>query len=69
MNRRDAIGSLSMAGGASLLASTHSLADALSPRLNDAYAQAVAGTAPVKIRDIRTILTARICLQQKPEST
>jgi mannonate dehydratase len=58
MNRRDAIGSLSMAGGASLLASTHSLADALSPRPNDAYAQAVAGTAPVKIRDIKTILTA-----------
>ena len=58
MNRRDAIGSLSMAGGASLLASTHSLADALSPRPHDGYAQAVAGTAPVKIRDIKTILTA-----------
>jgi mannonate dehydratase len=58
MNRRDAIGSLSMAGGASLLASTHSLADALAPRPHDGYAQAVAGTAPVKIRDIKTILTA-----------
>jgi mannonate dehydratase len=57
MNRRDAIGSLSLAGGASLLASTQSLADALSPA-SDGYAQAVAGTAPVRIRDIKTILTA-----------
>jgi mannonate dehydratase len=58
MNRRDAIGSLSLAGGASLLASTHSLADALSPGSSAAYAQAVTGTAPIRIRDIKTILTA-----------
>src|SRR5205085_5713205 len=57
MNRRDAIGTLSL-GGASLLASTQSLADALTPTINPAYAQAVTGTAPVKIRDIKTILTA-----------
>src|SRR5258706_14217668 len=43
MNRRDALGTISL-GGASLLAS--------------GYTQAVKGTAPVKIRDIRTILTA-----------
>jgi mannonate dehydratase len=58
MNRRDAIGSLSMAGGASLLASTHSLAGALSPGPAGVLAQAVTGTAPVRIRDIKTILTA-----------
>jgi mannonate dehydratase len=48
MNRRDAISTLSMAGGATLLASNE-LAG---------YTQAVRGTAPVKIRDIKTILTA-----------
>src|SRR5438093_5549882 len=58
MNRRDAIGTLSAAGGASLLASTQTLADALAPAVHSGYAQAVAGTAPVKIRDIKTILTA-----------
>jgi mannonate dehydratase len=47
-----------MAGGASMLASTQSLADALVPGSLAGYAQAVAGTAPVKIRDIKTILTA-----------
>jgi mannonate dehydratase len=57
MNRRDLLGTLSMAGGASMLGSTQSLADALTPTLAG-YAQAVAGTAPVKIRDIKTILTA-----------
>jgi len=46
MNRRDAIGTLSL-GGAALLADIH-----------PGYAQAVTGTAPVKIRDIKTILTA-----------
>src|SRR5262245_32722676 len=46
MNRRDAIGTMSM-GGASILAGVH-----------PGYAQAVAGVAPVKIRDIKTILTA-----------
>src|SRR3954468_23628601 len=56
MNRRDAIGTLSV-GGASLFASSSSLADALAGTL-PAYAQAIAGTAPVKIRDIKTILTA-----------
>src|SRR5947209_6926774 len=58
MNRRDAIGTLSAAGGASLLASTQSLADAFAPTIHPGFAQALAGTAPVKIRDIKTILTA-----------
>jgi len=58
MNRRDVLGTLSMAGGASMLGSTQSLADALVPGSVAGYAQAVAGTAPVKIRDIKTILTA-----------
>ena len=58
MNRRDVLGTLSMAGGASMLGSTQSLADALVPGSMTGYAQAVAGTAPVKIRDIKTILTA-----------
>src|SRR6516165_11890582 len=47
MNRRDAIGSISL-GGASLLTTN----------LDARFAQAVAGTAAVKIRDIKTILTA-----------
>ena len=46
MNRRDALGTLSL-GGASLLAD-----------INPGFAQAAAGTAPVRIRDIKTILTA-----------
>jgi mannonate dehydratase len=58
MNRRDVLGTLSMAGGASMLGPTQSLADALAPGSVAGYAQAVAGTAPVKIRDIKTILTA-----------
>src|SRR5438876_2029710 len=58
MNRREAISSLSFAGGASLFAPTSLLADVLTPKCDSSYAQAVAGTAPVKIRDIRTILTA-----------
>jgi mannonate dehydratase len=58
MNRRDVLGTLSMAGGASMLGSTQSLADALAPASAAGYAQAVAGTAAVKIRDIKTILTA-----------
>src|SRR6185503_13369788 len=52
------LGTLSMAGGASMLGSTQSLADALVPESMTGYAQAVAGTAPVKIRNIKTILTA-----------
>lgn len=35
-----------------------SLGDALRPKANSRYVQAVNGTAPVKIRDIKTILTA-----------
>jgi mannonate dehydratase len=58
MNRREAIRSLSFAGGASLLASTPSLAGGLAPKAEASYAQAVKGSAPVKIRDIKTILTA-----------
>src|SRR3954468_5006075 len=46
MNRRDALGTISL-GGASILAGVH-----------PGYAQAVAGVAPIKIRDIKTILTA-----------
>jgi mannonate dehydratase len=58
MNRRDLLGTLSMAGGASMLGSSQLLANALAPKSLAGYAQAVAGTAPVKIRDIKTILTA-----------
>jgi mannonate dehydratase len=58
MNRRDVLGTLSLAGGASMLASTQSLADALAPGSVAGYVQAVTGTAPVKIRDVKTILTA-----------
>jgi len=58
MNRRDAITSMSIAGGASLLPPGGSLAEALVPKLSAAYGQAVRGTGPVKIRDIKTILTA-----------
>jgi mannonate dehydratase len=57
MNRRDVLGTLSV-GGASLIASSQTLADALRPGVHPGYAQAVAGTAPIKIRDIKTILTA-----------
>jgi mannonate dehydratase len=56
MNRRDVLGSLTLAGGASMLGSTQPLADALAPVTG--FAQALTGTAPVKIRDIKTILTA-----------
>src|SRR5262245_20604747 len=56
MKRRDALRSLTLAGGASLLAAKDSLAETLASPA--AYAQAVKGTAPVKIRDIKTILTA-----------
>src|ERR1700716_664219 len=58
MNRRDAIGSLAFASGASLLASTPLLAGVLASKLDAGYAQAVTGTAPIRIRDIKTILTA-----------
>src|SRR5687767_4531021 len=59
MNRRDAIASLSsLAGGATLLGSGEPPADALAPESNAAYTQAVKGTGVVRIRDIKTILTA-----------
>ena len=57
MNRRDALGTISL-GGASLLAGTDALAGALTPAFHPGDAQAVAGTAPIKIRDVKTILTA-----------
>src|ERR1051326_5023918 len=56
MNRRDALSTLAQAGAASLFLSTPSLAGAL--KTDAAFAQAVKGTAPVKISDIKTILTA-----------
>src|SRR6478609_2764353 len=46
MNRRDALGTISL-GGASMLAGVH-----------PGYTQAVAGVAPIRIRDVKTILTA-----------
>ncbi len=58
MNRRDVITTLSMAGGASLLPAGEALAGALAPNVSASFAQAIRGTAPVKIRDIKTILTA-----------
>jgi mannonate dehydratase len=47
-----------MAGGASLLPAGEALAGALAPNVSASFAQAIRGTAPVKIRDIKTILTA-----------
>jgi mannonate dehydratase len=58
MDRRSAIRALSLTGGASLLGAHDALSAAPAPRPGPEYAQAVKGTAPVKIRDIRTILTA-----------
>ena len=58
MKRRDALRSISLAGGASLLASGRTLAEAMAPAPDAAYTQAVKGTAPVKIRNITTVLTA-----------
>src|SRR5687767_14636569 len=57
MNRRHAVRALSL-GGASLFATRGGLAAAQTATPGRAYEQAVKGTAPVKIRDIRTILTA-----------
>jgi mannonate dehydratase len=51
MNRREMMGVLSMAGGASLLPA-HVLAEP------QAAAQAAKGVAPIKIRDVKVILTA-----------
>lgn len=58
MNRRNALSTLAQAGAASLFMSTPSLARALTPKVDAADAQAARGAAPVKIRDIKTILTA-----------
>src|SRR5437667_4866338 len=58
MNRREAIRSLSFASGASLLASTPPLPGVLVSKFAAGYTQAVTGTTPVKIRDIKAILTA-----------
>jgi mannonate dehydratase len=56
MDRRQAVRALSV-GGASLLAPREVIA-ALAPQAAGVAAQAVKGTSPVKIRDIKTILTA-----------
>lgn len=58
MDRRTAIRALTLGGGASLVASADTLSAALLPEPGSAFAPAVKGTAPVKIRDITTILTA-----------
>src|SRR6266852_2337356 len=58
MNRREAIRSFSFASGASLLASKSPLAGVLVSKFDAGYTQAVTDTTPVKIRDIKTILTA-----------
>ncbi len=58
MNRRDVIRSLSLAGGASLLGSKELLAEALTPKTNPAYTQAVKGLSSPKITNIKTFLTA-----------
>jgi mannonate dehydratase len=57
MNRRDAIGTLSVAGGASFLAPTQSLAGALGFESGAASTQTT-GVPAVRIRDVKTILTA-----------
>jgi mannonate dehydratase len=58
MNRRHAIRALSLTGGASVFATRDAFSEALAARPGPEYAQVVKGAAPVKIRDIRTILTA-----------
>ena len=58
MKRRDALRSLTLAGGASLFASGRALAQAVAPTRTPAEAQALKGAGTVKIRDITTILTA-----------
>jgi mannonate dehydratase len=57
MNRRQAISAFAQAGGATLLASKSSLARVAMPEI-DAIARAAAEMATMKIRNIRTILTA-----------
>jgi mannonate dehydratase len=58
IDRRTAIRALALGGGASLVASGDSLSAALAPQAGAAPAPPVRGAAPVKIRDITTILTA-----------
>jgi len=58
MDRRSAIRALSLTGGASLLGARDALSAGQAPAPAPASTPAVKGTAPVKIRDIRTILTA-----------
>src|SRR5687768_10991490 len=58
MNRRDALRSLSLVGGSTAFGARDALAGSIAPAGNAAYAEAVKGTAPVNIRDSRTILTA-----------
>ena len=53
MNRRETTRSLSFAGGLSLLASAPSLAGVLASKSDAIYAQALRGTAPVKIRGVK----------------
>jgi mannonate dehydratase len=57
MDRRNAIRGLSL-GGASLFAAKSALSSELAGRPGREHEPAAKGTAPVKIRDIRTILTA-----------
>jgi mannonate dehydratase len=57
MKRRDALRALSLAGATSLVMPARA-GGADQPSQPPAYAQAVRGTAPVRIRDITTILTA-----------
>jgi mannonate dehydratase len=57
MNRRDALSSLPLLGGSAVFGGDR-LREALTPPPHPAFAQAVRGTAPIRIRDITTILTA-----------
>jgi mannonate dehydratase len=57
MKRRDALRSLSLVGGASLLGANRTLAETLAPA-PATYAQEVKAAGNVKIRDIKTIMTA-----------
>lgn len=58
MNRRNLLQSLSVAGAASLLGSKEALAEALAPKPNPAFTQAMKGLPPLKITNIKTIMTA-----------
>lgn len=57
MDRRQAVRALSV-GGASLFAARDAVAAAPAPQAASASTPGLRGTAPVKIRDIKTILTA-----------